>query len=126
MLCTFADKESKIIRLQLVLGTESGMVISIVAAVRSLLDSSKSTSSAKINVEIVFPVSSDSMTKTSMTTSASPVLKSIKMGDVILPVVPGVASGEGCSIHGGCASCPYMKVSMFLYMLAHYLMNFIL
>jgi hypothetical protein len=21
-----------------------------------------------------------------------------------------VSSGEGCSIHGGCASCPYMKV----------------
>lgn len=104
--------------LQFVLGTESGMVTSIVAAVRSLLDSSKSTSGAKINVEIVFPVSSDSMTKTS--TSASPVLKSVKTGDFILPVVPGVASGEGCSLHGGCASCPYMKVSMFLHMLAHY------
>ncbi|XVF54568.1 hypothetical protein PTKIN_Ptkin05aG0191600 [Pterospermum kingtungense] len=95
--------------LQFVLGTESGMVTSIVAAVRSLLDSSKSTSGAKIGVEIVFPVSSDSMTKTS--TSASPVLKSVKMGDIVLPVVPGVASGEGCSINGGCASCPYMKMN---------------
>ncbi|MFQ6619334.1 hypothetical protein Gotur_000045 [Gossypium turneri] len=96
--------------LQFVLGTESGMVTSIVAAVRSLLDSSNSTSSTKINVEIVFPVSSDSMTKTS--TSASPALISVKAGDdVILPVVPGVASGEGCSIHGGCASCPYMKMN---------------
>ncbi|XP_021286164.1 quinolinate synthase, chloroplastic [Herrania umbratica] len=95
--------------LQFVLGTESGMVTAIVAAVRSLLDSSKSTSTAKINVEIVFPVSSDSMTKTS--TSSSPVLESVKMGDVILPVLPGVASGEGCSLHGGCASCPYMKMN---------------
>ncbi|KAE8686228.1 Quinolinate synthase [Hibiscus syriacus] len=92
-------------QLQFVLGTESGMVTSIVAAVRSLLDSSKSTSRTQINVEIVFPVSSDSMTKTS--TSASPV----KMGDFTVPVVPGVASGEGCSIHGGCASCPYMKMN---------------
>lgn len=94
--------------LQFVLGTESGMVTSIVAAVRSLLSSAKS-GGANINVEIVFPVSSDSMTSTS---NSSPGISPIKMGDVILPVIPGVASGEGCSIHGGCASCPYMKVSI--------------
>ncbi|KAF3436752.1 hypothetical protein FNV43_RR19503 [Rhamnella rubrinervis] len=95
--------------LQFVLGTESGMVTSIVAAVRSLLGSAKSSrGDAKINVEIVFPVSSDSMTKTS---NSPPGLNSIKVGDVILPVIPGVASGEGCSIHGGCASCPYMKMN---------------
>lgn len=93
--------------LQFVLGTESGMVTSIVAAVRGLLNSSQS--GHKVKVEIVFPVSSDSMTKTSSSSSAD--LKSIKMGDVILPVIPGVASGEGCSIHGGCASCPYMKMN---------------
>ncbi|GLT29097.1 hypothetical protein SLA2020_039830 [Shorea laevis] len=95
--------------LQFVLGTESGMVTSIVAAIRHLLQSAKSSSDKKINIEIVFPVSSDSMTKTS--TSSSPALKSVKMGDIILPVVPGVAGGEGCSIHGGCASCPYMKMN---------------
>ncbi|KAK9926785.1 hypothetical protein M0R45_023998 [Rubus argutus] len=93
--------------LQFVLGTESGMVTSIVAAVRSLLSSAKS-GGANINVEIVFPVSSDSMTSTS---NSSPGVSPIKMGDVILPVIPGVASGEGCSIHGGCASCPYMKMN---------------
>lgn len=94
--------------LQFVLGTESGMVTSIVAAVRSLLGSAKSSNNgAKINVEIVFPVSTDSMTRTS---NSSLGLNSIKVGDVILPIIPGVASGEGCSIHGGCASCPYMKV----------------
>jgi quinolinate synthase len=26
-------------------------------------------------------------------------------------VLPGAASGEGCSLHGGCASCPYMKMN---------------
>lgn len=89
--------------LQFVLGTESGMVTSIVAVIRSLLGSS---ANSKLKVEVVFPVSSDSMTKTSSDSS-----NSIKVGDVALPVVPGVAGGEGCSIHGGCASCPYMKVS---------------
>jgi len=88
--------------LQFVLGTESGMVTSIVAVIRSLLGSS---ANSKLKVEVVFPVSSDSMTKTSSDSS-----NSIKVGDVALPVVPGVAGGEGCSIHGGCASCPYMKV----------------
>lgn len=88
--------------LQFVLGTESGMVTSIVAAVRSLLQSSD----AKIKVEIVLPVSADSMTKSSTSSSSS-----LKMGDIILPVIPGVAGGEGCSIHGGCASCPYMKMN---------------
>jgi len=88
--------------LQFVLGTESGMVTSIVATVRSLLESS--SEKAKVTVEIVFPVSSDSISKTSSG------VQSAKVGDIILPVVPGIASGEGCSIHGGCASCPYMKV----------------
>lgn len=91
--------------LQFVLGTESGMLTSIVAAVRGLLGSPESSSlrEGKVSVEIVFPVSSDSMTRTSSQTSSD-------LGD--LSVIPGVASGEGCSLHGGCASCPYMKVSL--------------
>lgn len=102
--------------LQFVLGTESGMVTAIVAAVRNLLGSAKSpTSESKISVEIVFPVSSDSMTKTP--SNPSPGVNPVKIGDLMLPLVPGVASGEGCSIHGGCASCPYMKVS-FIYVSA--------
>lgn len=97
--------------LQFVLGTESGMVTSIVVAVRNLLEPTKSSSQGgKITVEIVFPVSSDSISSTSSSLSSS--LQSVKMGDIVLPVVPGVASGEGCSIHGGCASCPYMKVAL--------------
>ncbi|KAL1207252.1 Quinolinate synthase [Cardamine amara subsp. amara] len=90
--------------LQFILGTESGMVTSIVAVIRSLLESSSANS--KLKVEVVFPVSSDSMTKTSSESS-----NSIRVGDVALPIVPGVAGGEGCSIHGGCASCPYMKMN---------------
>ncbi|KAK1294377.1 hypothetical protein QJS10_CPA16g00382 [Acorus calamus] len=97
--------------LQFVLGTESGMVTSIVAAVRRMLDSSAtSPSKAKINVEIVFPVSSDSVSK--MSDNASYGLKSSGtngLGNLV--VVPGVTTGEGCSIHGGCASCPYMKMN---------------
>ena len=95
--------------LQFVLGTESGMVTSIVAAVRSLLEPAVSSSQgAKVTVEIVFPVSSDSISRTSSNLPSS--LHSVQVGDIMLPVVPGIASGEGCSIHGGCASCPYMKV----------------
>ncbi|MED6193682.1 hypothetical protein PIB30_021822 [Stylosanthes scabra] len=96
--------------LQFVLGTESGMITSIVAAVRSLLDPTKSSSQgSKVTVEIVFPVSSDSISSMSSNSPSSP--HSVQLGDIMLPVVPGVASGEGCSIHGGCASCPYMKMN---------------
>ena len=28
-----------------------------------------------------------------------------------LAVVPGPAAGEGCSLEGGCAACPYMKMN---------------
>lgn len=95
--------------LQFVLGTESGMVTSIVAAVRNLLVSAKSSSgSADVAVEIIFPVSSESVTKTSSNSYLGP--NSVGMSNFTLPVIPGVASGEGCSLHGGCASCPYMKV----------------
>ncbi|KAK1433866.1 hypothetical protein QVD17_10784 [Tagetes erecta] len=94
--------------LQFVLGTESGMVTSIVAAVRQLLCSSESSSrTGKVSVEIVFPVSSDSVTTVSQKSSSG-----LNLGDVLnVSVIPGVASGEGCSLHGGCASCPYMKMN---------------
>ncbi|KAJ6850165.1 quinolinate synthase, chloroplastic-like [Iris pallida] len=97
--------------LQFVLGTESGMITSIVAAVRGLLDSTIShPRRSRVNVEIVFPVSSDSVSRT--TINASHGLNSILESDLAkLTVVPGVATGEGCSIHGGCASCPYMKMN---------------
>ncbi|XP_047341090.1 quinolinate synthase, chloroplastic-like [Impatiens glandulifera] len=81
--------------LQFVLGTESGMVTSIVADVGRILSSEKS----KVSVEIVFPVSSESVT----TVEAEEFMK--------VGIIPGVSSGEGCSIHGGCATCPYMKMN---------------
>ena len=28
-----------------------------------------------------------------------------------LAVLPGPASGEGCSLEGGCAACPYMRMN---------------
>ncbi|KAK6148280.1 hypothetical protein DH2020_019192 [Rehmannia glutinosa] len=90
--------------LQFVLGTESGMVTSIVSAVRKLLGSVKSHEGAKVSVEIVFPVSSESITRTPSSSLG-------EAGDLKFSVIPGVASGEGCSLHGGCASCPYMKMN---------------
>jgi len=101
--------------LQFVLGTESGMITSIVAAVRGLLGSAASRyGRSRINVEIVFPVSSDSVSRTTLNSSQggnSPIANDLAK----LMVVPGVATGEGCSIHGGCASCPYMKVRLFFH-----------
>ncbi|CAL9768456.1 unnamed protein product [Musa acuminata subsp. burmannicoides] len=94
--------------LQFVLGTESGMLTSIVAAVRRLLGSRESR--CKIKVEIVFPVSSDSVSRTSV--NGSQGLNYAIPSDITeLAIVPGVANGEGCSVHGGCASCPYMKMN---------------
>ncbi|KAI3991716.1 hypothetical protein MKX01_038114 [Papaver californicum] len=96
--------------LQFVLGTETGMVTSIVTAVRKLLGSVISTPGrAKINVEIIFPVCSDSVSRTS---NVSDGQRSAELNGISkLSIIPGVATGEGCSIHGGCASCPYMKMN---------------
>ncbi|MCA9601727.1 MAG: quinolinate synthase NadA [Polyangiales bacterium] len=76
--------------LRIVLGTESGMVTSIVRRVQRELRGSDA------EVEIVFPVAAEAVTTTA---------------DPRLPVVPGPASGEGCSTEGGCATCPYMKMN---------------
>lgn len=77
-------------RLRFVLGTEAGMITAIVKAVRDQLTSSD------VEVEIIFPVASEAIAQTD---------------DVSLPIVPGVASGEGCTVAGGCATCPYMKMN---------------
>ncbi|MCD7464788.1 hypothetical protein HAX54_053417 [Datura stramonium] len=98
-------------RLQFVLGTESGMITSIVAAVRKLLGSADpSSGGAKVSVEIVFPVSSESVTRTSTSSSLDQTFGEMR-DSLKVNVIPGVASGEGCSLHGGCASCPYMKMN---------------
>ncbi|KAH9307496.1 hypothetical protein KI387_035407, partial [Taxus chinensis] len=91
--------------LQFILGTESGMVTAIVAAVRNAL---KDVRRAKVEVEIIFPVSSDSMSEPQ---SSGDLESNGSTNLTKLSIVPGVSSGEGCSIHGGCASCPYMKMN---------------
>ena len=85
-------------RLRFVLGTETGMVTSIVRAVQSRLRAAQDAGVSGVEAEIIFPVSNDAIAAT---------------GDAEIPVVPGVISGEGCSLDGGCASCPYMKMNSF-------------
>jgi quinolinate synthase len=91
-------------QLKFVLGTEVGMITSIVRKVQSMLEEAKRDDVA---VEIVFPVSLDAITTDKQTTADG--------NPITLPggisVVPGPASGEGCSLEGGCASCPYMKMN---------------
>ena len=88
-------------RLRFVLGTEAGMVSSIVKNVKEVLAQANSTASNAVEAEIVFPVSSDAVMATD--TSGS--------GSDDMPLVPGVAGGEGCSTAGGCATCPFMKMN---------------
>ena len=80
-------------RCRFVLGTEAGMVTSIVRCVRALLEAQ---ARPLVEVEIIFPVNEGAVAAT---------------GDAALPVVPGVQAGEGCSTDGGCATCPYMKMN---------------
>lgn len=76
-------------RLQFVLGTESGMVTSIVRKVQALIGAS---GRRDVTVEIVFPVSGDAITTSgqAMADGAAPTLPGG------LAVVPGAAKGE-CS-----------------------------
>jgi quinolinate synthase len=80
-------------RLQVVLGTEAGMITAIVKRVRELL---VTHARDDIEVEIIFPVASEAVT-------AEPGSE--------LGLVPGVSGAEGCSVAGGCATCPYMKMN---------------
>ncbi len=87
-------------RLKFILGTEAGMVTSIVRSVQEILDSS---SSKGVEAEIIFPVSSEAVMGVEDDGSESSTSS--------LEVVPGVAGGEGCSTAGGCATCPFMKMN---------------
>ncbi len=83
--------------LRFVLGTEAGMITSIVGRVQAELRArSVSGASPHRAVEIVFPVASEAIAEAS---------------DSELGVVPGVQAGEGCSTAGGCATCPFMKMN---------------
>ena len=70
-------------RLKFILGTEAGMVTSIVKSVQDILDAMGSN----VEAEIVFPVASDAI-----------------MG-------VEVSGGEGCSTAGVCGTCPFMKMN---------------
>ena len=89
-------------RLSFVLGTETGMVTSIVRAAQAKLRAAKESGAGGVEAEIVFPVSADAVTSVGEADSAA-------LGG--LTIVPGPAGGEGCSAEGGCASCPYMKMN---------------
>lgn len=80
-------------RIRVVLGTEAGMITSIVNSVRALL---REHAGSGVEVEIIFPVASGAIAEAK---------------DSELAIVPGVAAGEGCSTAGGCATCPYMKMN---------------
>ncbi|MFW5875622.1 MAG: quinolinate synthase NadA [Myxococcota bacterium] len=83
-------------RLQFVLGTEAGMITAIVRRVQEILRDHRAEGGPPVDVEIIFPVASEAIAPTS---------------DAELQVVPGVAAGEGCTVAGGCATCPYMKMN---------------
>ncbi|GMI15205.1 hypothetical protein TrLO_g9843 [Triparma laevis f. longispina] len=81
--------------LQFILGTEAGMVTSIVSNVKRVLASNPAAKDF-VTCEIIFPVASDAV----MVDSES------EFG-----ISPGVSGGEGCSTAGGCATCPFMKMN---------------
>ncbi|KAK9864833.1 hypothetical protein WJX84_004116 [Apatococcus fuscideae] len=115
-------------RLQVVLGTESGMITSIVRRVQGML---REAGRSDIQVEIVFPVASEAIsTDQTLQSQSMPggpqgtvegSLSSLdpqggnsgSLGTLPggLSVLPGPAGGEGCSAEGGCASCPFMKMN---------------
>ncbi len=78
--------------LPVVLGTEAGMVTSIVRKVQERL---AAAGRKDVSVQIVFPVASEAVTRV----------------DDPLGLVPGVQGFEGCTVAGGCATCPYMKMN---------------
>ena len=80
-------------RLKFLLGTEAGMITSIVRQVQQIL---RDAGASGLAAEIIFPVASEAISQT---------------GESELQIVPGVSGGEGCGVAGGCATCPYMKMN---------------
>jgi|EP01082_Thalassiosira_pseudonana_P013837 quinolinate synthase len=91
--------------LKFILGTEAGMVTSIVRSVQHILDSN---ACQNVEAEIIFPVSSEAVMGVENDGSES---NNNNTTQTTLEVVPGVAGGEGCSTAGGCATCPFMKMN---------------
>lgn len=94
-------------KLRFILGTEAGMVTSIVEKVQEILaNASSNLRGRRIEAEIIFPVSSEAVMTVEDCETA---LEDQRNNE--LPIVPGVAGGEGCSTAGGCATCPFMKMN---------------
>jgi len=83
-------------RLKFILGTEAGMVTSIVRSVQDILASGNNNNNI-VEAEIIFPVASEAVATVD--------------DDEDFALVPGVKGGEGCSTAGGCATCPFMKMN---------------
>jgi len=92
-------------RLKFILGTEAGMVTSIVQNVQSILEK---TGNSSVEAEIVFPVSQDAVMSTDTGANA---VNGDTSNNTDLSIVPGAGGGEGCSTAGGCATCPFMKMN---------------
>ncbi len=82
--------------ISVILGTEAGMITSIVRSVQAKLRDHVDAGGPELCVEIVFPVADEAIATTP---------------DPELAIVPGVDGSEGCSAMGGCATCPYMKMN---------------
>lgn len=63
-----------------------------------------------IEVEIVFPVASKSISTAEQLPGGGGGSAPLQLPGG-LAVLPGPASGEGCSLEGGCAACPYMRLN---------------
>jgi quinolinate synthase len=95
--------------LKFILGTEAGMVTSIVQKLQPLITGDRT-------VEIIFPVASDAVTIGDGNNSINSSGHHDDDGDdqkTLLPLIPGVKATEGCSTAGGCATCPFMKMNDF-------------
>jgi len=92
-------------KLQFVLGTEAGMITSIVRKVQGMLHSA---GRKDVEVQIVFPVAPQAISTAKQSRGEGVPAVELPGG---LAVVPGPAMGEGCSLEGGCAACPYMKMN---------------
>jgi quinolinate synthase len=101
-------REGQADHLRFVLGTESGMVTSIVRRVQSML---RTSGRHDVSVEVVFPVNPSAITTPAQRTSGAVGVAAAQMLPGGLAVLPGPAMGEGCSLEGGCASCPYMRMN---------------
>jgi quinolinate synthase len=81
--------------IKIILGTESGMMTSVVRRIQTILGE-QIKRGADIAVEVIFPVAQEAISTAS---------------DSEMKIVPGVSESEGCSRTGGCAVCPYMKMN---------------